>query len=107
MVAKLAHNDNTTQNTMHSLHNNQQKEPPSYPQQLCPLSPWVEQQHPQIMAPPLPNSICRLQAIGLAIDVVGSLIWGCKTRGIKKYRGAGALALGGCHLAVMTQQPTE
>ncbi len=107
MVAKLAHNHNKTQNTTHILHNNQQNEPLPYPQRLCPLSPWVEQRRPQILAPPLPNAIRRLQAIKLVLDVIGSLIWGGKMRGIKKYRGGGALALGGCHLAVMTQQPTK
>ena len=107
MVAKLTHNHNTTQNTTHILHNNQQNELLPYPQWLCPLSPWVEQQRPQILAPPLPNAIRRLQAIKLVLDVIGSLIWGGKMRGIKKYRGGGALALGGRRLAVITKKPTE
>jgi hypothetical protein len=47
MVAKLADNHNTTQITTHILHNNQQIEPPPYPQRLCPLSPWVEQRAPK------------------------------------------------------------
>jgi hypothetical protein len=36
------------------------------------------------MAPPLLYSICRPQAIGLALAVVGLLAWGGKMRGIKK-----------------------
>jgi hypothetical protein len=107
MVAKLSHNHNTTQNTTHNLHNNQQNEPPPYPQQLLPLSPWVEQRRPQILAPPLHIAIRRLRAVGLALNVVGSLIWGREMKGIEKYRGGGALALGGHRLAVMTQQPTK
>jgi hypothetical protein len=107
MVANLSFNHNTTQNTTHILHNNQQNEPPPYPQRLHPLSPWVEQWRPQILALLLPNAIRRSQAIGLALDVVGSLISGGKMRGIKKYRGGCALALGDCHLAVTMQQPTE
>jgi hypothetical protein len=88
-IAKLAHNHNTTQNTTpHILHNNQQNELPPYPQRLCPLSPWVEQQRPQVLAPPLPDAICRSQAIGLALNVVGSFIWGGKMRGIKNTEGA-------------------
>jgi hypothetical protein len=55
------------------------------PQAALPsLSPWVEQRHHQIMAPPLPNAILRLQAIGLALAVVGLLAWGGKMRGNKK-----------------------
>ncbi len=105
--SNLACNYNTTQNTTHILHNNQQNEPSPYPQRLCPLSPWVEQRRPQILALPLHNAIRRLQAVGLALDVVGSLIWGGKMRGIEKYRGGGALALGGRRLSVMTQQPIK
>jgi hypothetical protein len=48
-----------------------------------------------------------LRAVGLALNVVGLLILGGKMRGIEKYRGGGALSLGGRRLAVMTQQPTE
>jgi hypothetical protein len=55
---------------------------------------WVEQRCNQIIALPLPNDIRRSQAIGLALNVVGSLIWGGKMRGIGKYRGGGASALG-------------
>jgi hypothetical protein len=95
LVAKLANNHNTTQNTTHILHNNQNNEPPPYPQRLRPLSPWVEQRRPQVLAPPLPNAIRRSRAVGLARDVVGSLIWGGKMIGIEKYRGGGASALGG------------
>jgi hypothetical protein len=48
------------------------------------LSPWVEQRRHQTMAPPLPNAICRPQAIRIALTVVGLVAWGGKVRGIKK-----------------------
>jgi hypothetical protein len=55
------------------------------PQAALPsLSPWVEQQLHQIMAPPLPNAIRRPQAVGLALAVIGLLAWGGEMRGIKK-----------------------
>ncbi len=50
--------------------------PPYPPAALPPLSPWIEQWHHQIMAPPLPNATRRLQAIGVALAVVGLLAWG-------------------------------
>ena len=68
-------------------HNNQQDEPltlPYPPAALPSLSPWVEQWHHQIMAPPLPNTIRRPRAVGLALAVVGLLAWGDKMRGIEK-----------------------
>ncbi len=65
MVAKLAHNHNTTQNTTHILHNNQQNELPLYPQRLCPLSPWVGQWCPQIFASRLPMGPLQVSVLGL------------------------------------------
>jgi hypothetical protein len=69
-----------------TTHNNQHElpPPPYLPAALPSLSPWVEQWHHQIMAPPLPNMICRPQAIGLVLAVAGLLAWGEEIRGIKK-----------------------
>ncbi len=75
MVAKLAHNHNTTQHTTHILHNNQQNELPPYPQWLCPLSPWVGQQRPQILAPRLPMGTLQAPGAGFAHAMAGSLVW--------------------------------
>ena len=89
MVAKLAHNHNTTQNTTHILHNNQQHEPPPYPQWLCHLPPWVGQRRPQILVPRLP--MCPLQAPGAGFvhAMAGSLVWDEYLIHIKKYRDGG------------------
>ncbi len=66
-----------------TTHNNQHELPLSYPPAaLSSLSPWVEQWHHQIMVPPLPNTIRRPRAIGLALAVVGLLAWGCEMKGI-------------------------
>ena len=60
-----------------TTHNNQHEPQPPYPPAALPsLSPWVEQWHHQIMAPPLPDTIRRPQAVGLALAVVGLLAWG-------------------------------
>ena len=68
-----------------TTHNNQHEPPPPYPPAALPsLSPWVEQWHHQIMAPPLPDTIHRPRAVGLALAVIGLLAWGGKMRGIKK-----------------------
>ena len=68
-----------------TTHNNQHEPQPPYPPAALPsLSPWVEQWHHQIMAPPLPETIRRPRAVWLALAVVGLLAWGGKMRGIKK-----------------------
>jgi hypothetical protein len=68
-----------------TTHNNQHEPLPPYPPAALPsLSLWVEQLHQQIMVPPLPDTIRRPQAIGLALAVVGLLAWGGKMRGIEK-----------------------
>jgi hypothetical protein len=55
-----------------TTHNNQHELPLPYPQAALPsLSPWVEQWHHQIIAPPLPDTIRRPGAVGLALAVVG------------------------------------
>ncbi len=75
--------------TKHKTQHTQTQQPtrwavPPYPlAALPPLSPWVEQWCHQIMVPPLPNAMCRLRAIGVALAVVGLLGWGSKIRGIK------------------------
>ena len=69
----------------HKTHNNQHEPLPPYPPAALPsLFPWVEQWHHQIMAPPLPDTIRRRRAVGLALAVVGLLAWGGKMRGIEK-----------------------
>ncbi len=59
-----------------TTHNNQHEPSSPYPPaSLLSLSPWVEQWYHQIMVPPLPDTIRRLRAIGLALSVVGLLAW--------------------------------
>ena len=68
-----------------TTHNNQHEPQPPYPPAALPsLSPWVEQWHHQIMAPPLPDTILRRRAVGLVLAVVGLLAWGGEMRGIEK-----------------------
>ncbi len=93
MVAKLAHNHNTTQNATHILHNNQQNEPPPYPQRLCPLSPWVEQRRPQILAPRLPMGPLQALGAGFVHAMAGSLVWDKFWSHIKKMRDRGGIGL--------------
>jgi hypothetical protein len=92
MVAKLAHNHNTAQNT---THNNQQNEPPPYPQRLCPLSPWVGQRRPQILAPRLPMGPLQAPGAGFAHATAGSLAWMNFEATSKNREIGGASALGG------------
>ena len=56
------------------------------------------------MAPPLPNTIRRRRAVGLAFAVVGLHIWRGENRGIENREGGGVLALGGA--AVQSRHPT-
>ena len=68
-----------------TTHNNHHEPPLPYPPAALPsLSPWVEQWHHQIMAPLVPEAICRPRAVGLALAVVGLLAWGGEMRGIEK-----------------------
>jgi hypothetical protein len=89
-----------------TTHNNQHELPPPYPPAaLSSLSPWVEQWHHQIMAPPLPEAIHRPRAVGLALTVVGLLAWGGRNERHQKIeRGGSALALGGRRFINYTQQ---
>jgi hypothetical protein len=41
-----------------------------------PLPPWVGQQRPQLLAPMLPTVVRRPRAVGVALAIVGSLVWG-------------------------------
>jgi len=51
------------------------------------------------MVPPLPNTMRRPRAIGLAFAVVGSLVWGVAMQPIKNREGGEVLALGGRRFA--------
>ncbi len=66
-------------------------------QRHCPLSPWVGQQHQQLIAPPLPMGPCKVRPIGLGGAAVGSPVWGTNEASPIKNREEGrSLALGGC-----------
>ncbi len=75
--------------TKHKTQHTQTQQPtrwavPPYPPAALPsLSPWVEQWRHQIMALPLPDTMRRPQAIGVALAVIGLLAWGGKIRGIE------------------------
>ena len=74
-----SHNPTQTQ------HNNQHEPPPPCtPAALPSLSPWIDQQHHQIMVSPLLYTIRRPRAVGLVLTVVGLLAWEGKMRGIIK-----------------------
>ena len=50
------------------------------------------------MVSPLPNTMRRPRAVGLAFAVVGLLVWGVAMQPIKDREGGGVLALGGRRL---------
>jgi hypothetical protein len=83
-----------TQNTQH---NTQKQDEPlsSYPQRLCPISPWQHLPWPQIMVPWIPTSLLQAPGGGFALAVAGSLGWDAELRCIKNREGDGFLALGG------------
>jgi hypothetical protein len=97
MISKLGTTSHNT--TQHTTTNISRCHPTL--QQLCPLSPWIGQRHPQIIAPSLPMGPLQAPSAGFALAMAGSLVWGNKTRHIKIQRdsGGGALTLGGCWLA--------
>ncbi len=64
-------------------------------QRLCPLSPWIGQQRPQIIAPLLPMVPLQAPSAGFAHAMAGSLVWDNFLSHIKKNESGGALALGG------------
>ena len=74
----------------HTQHTHTHDEPlRPYPERLCPLSPWVGQLCQQNMAPPLPIAMWRRRAIGVALAVVGLLVWGGLVTKIEIERGGG------------------
>jgi hypothetical protein len=71
--------------TQHKHNTQKQDEPlPSYPQRLCPISPWQHLPWPQIMVPRLPTSLLQAPGGGFALAAAGSLGWAAKLRCIKK-----------------------
>ena len=84
-------NETQTQKKLsHTTHTHTHDEPLlPYPERLCPLSPWVGQRCDQIMAPPLPIAMRRRRAIGVALAVVGLLVWGGLVTKIEIERGGG------------------
>ncbi len=44
-------------------------------EQLCHISPWIGQWHPQILAPWLPVNPLQMPGAGLALVMAGSLVW--------------------------------
>ena len=63
-------------------------------QRICPLSPWVEQQCPQLMAPRLPMGPCTARAVGFGAAIVPFLFFCIKKKRIKKEM-VGVLVFGG------------
>jgi hypothetical protein len=72
-----------TQNTTHPDTTTNKMSHATLPSTGFVFSPFVEQWCHQIMAPLLPNAMRRLQAIGVALAVIGLLAWGGKISGIK------------------------
>ena len=81
-------NETQTKKTLTHTHTHDEPLPP-YPERLCPLSPWVGQLCQQNMAPPLPIAMWRRRAIGVALAVVGLLVWGGLVTKIEIERGGG------------------
>ena len=79
---------NTNKKTLSHTHTHDEPLRP-YPERLCPLSPWVGQLCQQNMAPPLPIAMRRRRAIGVALAVVGLLVWGGLVTNIEIERGGG------------------
>ncbi len=99
----------THTHTQHTIHNTQyQDEPlPSYPQQLCPISPWQHLPWPQIMVPRLPTSLLQAPGSGFTLTVAGSLGWDSKLICIKKKREGWGLGLRWPLFGHKTQQSTN
>jgi hypothetical protein len=90
----------TTHNPQPTTHNIKMSRRHPTLQQLCPLSPWVGQWRPQILAPRLPMGPQQAPGGGFTIAVAGSLAWGTKTQPIKIRERDRVLALGGRRLDV-------
>jgi hypothetical protein len=92
MVAKLARTTtHTQQNTQHIRINMSCCHPTL--QQLHPLSPWIGQRRPQIIVPPLSMDPLQAPSAGFTLTRADSLVWGNKTRNIKKQREGGGVGL--------------
>ncbi len=76
----------TTHNPQPTTHNIKMSRRHPTLQRLRPLSPWVGQWRPQILAPRLPMGPQQAPGGGFAIPVAGSLAWGTDTRPVKNYR---------------------
>jgi hypothetical protein len=63
------------------------------PSGFGPLPPWVGQQRPQLLAPILSTVIQRPRAVGVALAVIGLLVWGGLVTLIEKQRGGRGLGL--------------
>jgi hypothetical protein len=63
------------------------------PQRLCPLSPWVGQRRPQILAPHLPMGPLQAPGTGFMHATASSLVWDEFLIHIKKKRGGGGVGL--------------
>ncbi len=64
-------------------------------ERLCPLSSWLGQWCPQIMAPLLPIGSRKAHTIGFGGTAVSSPVWGANASPIKNREEGVALALGG------------
>jgi hypothetical protein len=47
----------------------------SYPQRLCPISPWQHLPWPKIMVPPFSMSLLQVPGGGFVLATAGSLGW--------------------------------
>ncbi len=74
---------------------------------FAPLSPWAGQAAPKSLRCCSPTSVRRLQAVGLTLAGVDSLVWGAKIAPIKKEREGRGPGLRWLPLDGLTQQPTE
>ncbi len=89
MVAKL---ETTSHNTTQHTTTNMSRYHPNL-QWLCPISPWIRQRHPQIIAPSLPMSLLQAPSTGFALATAGFLVWGNDTKHIKKQTDRGGIGL--------------
>jgi hypothetical protein len=92
LVAKRrSHNHNIQPHntTQHSTTIKMSYHPTS--QQLCPLSPWVGQWRPQILAPRLPMVPLQVPGTRFAHGMAGSLVWDKLLSHIEKYIDRGGV----------------
>jgi hypothetical protein len=95
---KLLATNNTQHNTtQHNTTTSKMSRHPT-PQQLCPLSSWVGQRRPQILAPHLLMGPLQAPGAGFVHATAGSLVWDeflIFNSHQKIERSGGALTLGG------------